>query len=137
MSGSIAIQLKKIVQDFENLSNRRLQAYQLTHSQFKIIKYLYRHQHPPINQGNVERYFSMSNPTVTGIVQNLEKKGWLRRQPDPTDSRSKLLILTEQSLAKEQEFNQLFMDMEEDLLAPLTVHERHALMALLTKLKPH
>ncbi|EHI75356.1 hypothetical protein STRCR_2243 [Streptococcus criceti HS-6] len=46
MSDSITIQLKNVMQNFENLSNRYLQAYQLIHSQFKIIKYLYRNQHP-------------------------------------------------------------------------------------------
>ncbi|EHI74840.1 hypothetical protein STRCR_2242 [Streptococcus criceti HS-6] len=72
----------------------------------------------------------MSNPTVTAILQNLKKNGWLKHQPDPTDSRSKLPILTEQSLAKEQEFNQLFRDMKGDLLVPLTLQERHSLMVL-------
>lgn len=39
----------------------------------------------------------MSNPTVTGILQNLEKKELIYRQAHPKDKRSKIIRLTDKA----------------------------------------
>jgi DNA-binding MarR family transcriptional regulator len=41
-----------------------------------------------------------SLPRVSQAVGRLEKRGWVRRTPDPTDGRYTLAILTEQGFAK-------------------------------------
>jgi DNA-binding MarR family transcriptional regulator len=41
-----------------------------------------------------------SLPRLSQVVSRLEKRGWVRRAPDPDDGRSTLAILTDEGLAK-------------------------------------
>jgi len=47
----------------------------LTVSQYKVIKYVLCNYEKGVRITDAEHYFSMTHPTVIGIVQNLEKKG--------------------------------------------------------------
>ena len=41
-----------------------------------------------------------SQPTMSNLVQRQEEQGWLRREPDPPDSRASLISLTEAGYAE-------------------------------------
>lgn len=81
-------------------ANQVLAPFDLTNTQYKIMKYLYANQDALIRQADIEEKFSMTNPTVTGIIRNLEKKGFVIRAENPVDKRSKLLVLTEQAMER-------------------------------------
>ena len=95
----IAILIKKLSLEIDKLSNPILEPHDLTHSQFKILKFLLINPENSVRQVDIEKFFSMTNPTVTGIVQKLEKKGLIERKINPDDSRSKILSPTEKTLA--------------------------------------
>ena len=48
----------------------------------------------PVFQRDVERAFSLSRSTATGILQLMEKNGFLLREPVAYDARLKKLVLT-------------------------------------------
>ena len=41
-----------------------------------------------------------SQPTMTGLVNGLAEKGWVRREPHPDDARSSLVTMTEEGRQK-------------------------------------
>ncbi len=41
-----------------------------------------------------------SQPTMSTLVQRQEESGWVRREPDPADSRASLISLTDAGLAE-------------------------------------
>ncbi len=129
-----AILIKKAALVIEKLSNHELAPYDLTHTQYKILMLLYREQHQPLRQIDIETHFAMTNPTVTGIIQNLEKKGLVRRIPNPEDKRSKLLMLTERAIAMQQELHALGESLEKQVTANLTEAESEQLILLLKKI---
>lgn len=57
----------------------------------------------------------MTNPTVTGLIQKLEKSGFVKRVANPEDKRSKLLELTEYAESKREKFIALADSIEQDL----------------------
>ena len=67
----------------------------MTMMQGWIIGYLYRNQKKEIFQKDLEAEFSIARSTATGILQLMEKKGYLMRQSVPNDARLKKLVLTE------------------------------------------
>ena len=69
------ILIKKAALEFDKNINAELEEYDLTHSQYRVMKYLYRNEGQGVRIVDLERFFSMSHPTAIGIVQNLEKKG--------------------------------------------------------------
>lgn len=130
----VAIQIKKTALVIEKISNHALAPYELTHTQYKILMLLYRKQDQPLRQIDVENHFAMTNPTVTGIIQNLERKRLVRRIPNPEDKRSKLLVLTERALSMREELYALGESLENQVTANLSENESRQLIELLHKI---
>ncbi len=129
-----AILIKKAALVIEKMSNHVLAPYELTNTQYKILMLLYRNPGRPIRQIDIEAHFFMTNPTVTGIIQNLEKKGLVQRIQNPDDRRSKLLTLTEQAVSMETELRALGESLEKQVTAKLTEDESQQLIVLLKKI---
>lgn len=130
----VAILIKKAALVIEKMSNHVLSPYELTNTQYKILMLLYRNPGRPIRQIDIEDHFAMTNPSVTGIIQNLEKKGLVKRIQNPDDKRSKLLTLTEQAVSMEKELHALGESLEKQVTEKLTEDENRQLIALLKKI---
>ncbi|MGT2907303.1 MarR family winged helix-turn-helix transcriptional regulator [Streptococcus dentiloxodontae] len=131
---TLSVLLKRASLDFDKFANQYLQVYQLSNTQFKILKYLYRKPVLTVTQKELEIYFSMTNPTVTGVLQNLEKKGYLYRQPNPADARSKVIALTDKALGFREKLLALGQDMDEQFTQALSSLEKEQLSYCLQKL---
>ncbi len=132
---NIAVMIKIASIMFEKIANPVLAEYDLTFSQFKILKYLIALKpDKPIRQKDLEDFFLMSNATVTGILNNLEKKGLIERRLNPEDKRSKLIVPTEKALGFTREFYDLNNKFNEELVAKLTNEEREEMCRLLAKI---
>ena len=130
----IAVLIKKLSLEIDKLSNPILEPYDLTNSQFKILKFLLNSPENSIRQVDVEKYFSMTNPTVTGLVQTLEKKGLIERKINPNDSRSKILCPTEKTMKMKNLLYKLGDELEKKFTSVLNPDEKKTLMQLLKKL---
>jgi DNA-binding MarR family transcriptional regulator len=74
---------------------------------------------------------------VSRAVIAMERKGLLRRQPDPTDQRRQLLFLTQAGRVLYRQYIPALRAREQALLACLTATERTRLDRLLDKLAAH
>ena len=75
--------------------NVTLQGLGITAIQSRVMFYIMEHSRQgPVFQRDVERAFSLSRSTATGILQQLEEKGLLRRESVPSDARLKNLVPT-------------------------------------------
>ena len=133
-TNKIAILIKKLSLEIDKLSNPILEPHDLTHSQFKILKYLLMNPEEPVRQVDIEHYFSMTNPTVTGLVQTLEKKELIERKTNPHDSRSKIICPTQKTLDMKELLYSLGEQLEDALTGVLTSEEKQELLTLLNKL---
>ncbi len=130
----VAILIKKAALEIEKLSNPILAPYELTNTQYKIMMLLYRNQDKSIRQTDIEENFSMTNPTVTGIIQNLEKKNLVQRIQNPDDKRSKLVVLTDKAISIREEIDGLGEILEAQVTENLTEEEYQQLITLLKKI---
>lgn len=130
----IVILIKKLALESDKRALAILAPAELTPSQFKIIKFLFWQGDTHIRQVDIEKHFSMTNPTVTGLLKNLEEKGWIRREANPEDSRSKIICLTDAALARKEELYAYGEQIEDALIHDLTEKEREMLEKLLKKL---
>lgn len=130
----VAILIKKTALVIEKLSNQVLAHYDLSHTQYKIMMMLYRNSDRAIRQTDIEEKFSLTNPTVTGIIQNLEKKHLVERVQNPEDKRSKLVCLTERAFSVRDELNLLGEALEEQVTEGLSEEECAQLCTLLNKM---
>ena len=128
----IAVLIKKLALEFDKIAIPALRPYDLTPTQFKIIKYLYEHKN--IIGIDIQNAFSMTNPTVTGILQNMENAGWIQREASSTDSRSKVIKLTKKPIDRKADLYELGDFLEKGFTKSLTRKEQTELLELLNKI---
>ena len=98
MNREIVFYLKKISQTMEKILNKELEIIDLTSMQAHVLIYLYKNKNNIINQRDIEREFELTNPTVNGILNRLENKGFIKRVVSHIDARNKVISLTDKSV---------------------------------------
>ena len=105
----------------------------VTRGQPKILMYLRG------NNGCMQRQMAedchMEPASVTGMLQNMEKRALLRREPDETDKRVQRVYLTEDGEALCARVEQVMLRLDERLLEGFSPEERESLFAGLERLK--
>lgn len=130
----VAILVKKAALEFDKVSNPYFSEYDLTASQYKIIKFLYAQPTRTARVVDLERQYSMTHPTTLGLLEALEKKGFTTRIDNPNDARGKLVALTEKADEMQSELEALGAKIEDKLTERLSDNEKNALVVLLQKL---
>ncbi len=74
--------------------NGHIRELDLTISQVNVLVSIASHRGEGVSQREIERELYLSNPTVTGILQRLEAKGFVTRVADEQDRRYKRVRLT-------------------------------------------
>ena len=132
------IDVGKFVKIFNNMldskANRDFRKWDLTCSQHAIIAYLFDHQSVETTQRDLEETFSLKNPTVTGLLNLLEKKGMIQRVTNPKDRRSNIIKLTEKSLALEKQLTASRKMAEDAILKGFTPDEKQQLESFMRRL---
>jgi DNA-binding MarR family transcriptional regulator len=76
-----------------------------------LLSYLSSYAPCPI--GEVLRVFGIRPSTMTSMLERLDQKGLLTREPDPDDRRSVRVALTREGKAVAERINRLVRDLEE------------------------
>lgn len=130
----IGILIKRASLELEKTALAILAPYGMNLTQYKIIVYLYNQPPASTRQVDLERAFSMTNPSVTSVLHTLVKKGLVRREENPKDRRSNTISLTEKAVDLREELEEAGGRLEEAVAANLTPKERAAMIALLKKI---
>lgn len=131
---AIGPRIKRISNAIDRQRTRDLEDLDLTSSQGMVLGYLVRHQEQSISPGELGTLFGMSHPTVTGILQRLEAKDFVRFEKDPEDRRRKRITVTERAMDCHARILKRFADTEECLAAGMSAAQREELLALLDQI---
>jgi MarR family transcriptional regulator, lower aerobic nicotinate degradation pathway regulator len=74
---------------------------------------------------------AMDRTTIVHVVDRFETLGYARRTRSAADRRSHALVLTERGEAALREARSLAREVEDIILSPLSLDERHMLLSLL------
>ena len=85
--------------------------------------------------GEIARILHLSPPSVSHLLRDLEKRGWIRRQPDPKDRRRWVLKLTPDGHGRLTAARDCLNAASERLIQRLSEAERRTLFTLLAKLE--
>ena len=98
---------KKVMEKYDKL-NRRIRRYfssfftgtSLTSIQALILHYIIvESEKKDIFPKDLEEFLEIKGSSITSLISNLERNGYLRRESLASDGRYKKLVLTEQTLA--------------------------------------
>ena len=109
---------------------------ELTAMQKHVLKFiLLETLHRDLYQKDIEEEFQIRKSTATGILQLMEKKGYIVRVSVPTDARLKQILLTNQGEDLYYEFRDHIQTMEKLLVQGMTEEEIDQLIFLLGKIR--
>ncbi|TSE35243.1 MarR family winged helix-turn-helix transcriptional regulator [Tepidimonas charontis] len=89
---------------------------------------------PGIDQRTLASRIAQDTSTTAGVVDRLQARGWLQRQPDANDRRVRRLVLTPEGQVTLRAVVPAMQRAQARILAPLTPAERALFMALLQRL---
>lgn len=96
ITDNVLISLRKIIQSIDIQSKHLMKKVGLTGPQLVILHEISKYDEAPI--GTIARAISLSQPTVTGILERLEKRALVSRRRDVIDRRRVLVRITDNGL---------------------------------------
>lgn len=105
---------------------------ELTSAQGHILVYLSHRTTPPCPK-DIEDVFHLAHPTVSGLLNRLEKKEFIRLLPDEKDKRCKRVYLLPKGEACHQRMHEVIRDTEARLTQSFTPDEQRQFTALLDR----
>jgi len=113
-----------------------LQPYGLSAQQGRIIGLIHSASGDdrPVVQLDIQIELGITGASTTSLLQGLERKGYITRRVSAADARAKELTITEKGRQLVDEFDNVFRDVEERLVAGLTADERAAASTLLRRM---
>jgi DNA-binding MarR family transcriptional regulator len=121
----------------DDMRERQLERYGLSQGKLYVLAYLFNEeimQKAPPGASDIAEALCVSPATITGLLDGLERDGYLDRSRSVQDRRALLIHLTEKGRRFLDEYMPQQTRRVEDWLAPLTSDERRELAALLSKL---
>jgi MarR family transcriptional regulator, repressor for mepA len=103
----------------------------LSHEQAFALGFL--EQNPGAIQRDIAQMTRTSAASVSSLLQGLERRGLIERRTEEGNERSKRVYATSAGSELIAGFDDAMLAAEDTILAPLDADERHALLALLTK----
>ncbi len=89
----------------------------------------------PLPPNEIAARLIISRATVTGLLDSLERRGYIERQPHASDRRMLLIALTEAGSAVAQQFREVVHRRQREWLGALSGAEQDQLLATLHRLQ--
>lgn len=112
--GDIGMLIKGINDQIERRANLRFRPFGLTLAQMRVLFYLRDREGERTTLRDIEEYFGVSHPTVTGILRRMEAKGLVTGEPDGADRRCRAV-----RLAGSEALDMALREMPPDRLEPM------------------
>lgn len=123
--------IKRISDYVETDANRELEQYGLTCSQARVLSFLLRRRGKMTIQKDIEDFFEIKHPTVIGIIQRMEAKGFVESAIDPDDKRQRIITVTDSAVELEKKLNKHSAEAEKRMVEGLSPDEVSDLKRLL------
>jgi len=113
--------------------DRRMKPLGLTRSQWWVINHLF--FHPGISQTNLAKLLDVGRATLGRLLDRLEAKQWIYRQPDDKDSRIKRVYLSDTVRPTLQTMRHEAKRTVDGALSSLSEKEQSQLFSMLYRMK--
>lgn len=102
--------------------------FDLTAVQFAALDAIY--THPASDQAHVAEWIGYDRATIGGVIDRLEKKGWIRRVVSEQDRRARELSLTSEGVRVRSELLPIVQALQKEILRSLSATERASFLKL-------
>jgi len=107
----------------------------LTEIQGLIIRYLHSNMSKDVFQKDIEEKFTIRRSTVTGVLQSMERNGYIIRETVPYDARLKKIVLTEKAINLHDQVMLEIEEFEKRITRNVSEEELEIFIQILNKFK--
>jgi MarR family transcriptional regulator for hemolysin len=124
--------LKELQTVMSQRFSEHLSAHGITRPQYEILMQLF--QTDGMTQADIAERCKKDAPTVTGVIDRLERDGFVERSKHPTDRRAHFVILTEKGKHLRDTIPNIRKAMQDQAMIGLTQKEFDRLREILHKI---
>ena len=123
--------IRRLHQQSTQVFTQRTQAagFDLTPVQYAALEAVY--ENPGTDQKRVAELIGYDRATIGGVIDRLEKKGWIRRVISERDRRARELSLTAKGNSIRLALQPIVQNLQADILLPLGEGEQAQLIGLI------
>ena len=133
INSNIGFLIHDVARLMRTMHDRRMAPLGLTRSQWWVINHLYFHE--GISQTELAGLLDIEKATLGRLLDRMETKGWVRRQQDENDKRTKRVFVGEKALEKLQVMRDLAAMTRDESMRSLSAEERDTLRVTLQRMR--
>jgi MarR family transcriptional regulator, transcriptional regulator for hemolysin len=130
---SIGFLISDVARLLRRVYDRRVEHLGLTRSQWRVLVHLYRRE--GCSQTELATILEIEKPTLGGLIDRLEAKGWVERRVDPGDLRAKRIVLTERVRPVIDDMERLARDVHSEALFGVSAEDSARMSRVLFAMK--
>jgi len=145
------LQLLRTGDEVFDVTERNMSQHEISHGRFSVLMLLWRSVQPraakllgadecvdgPRTPAELAEAAGVTRATMTGLIDTLERDGFVKREPDPDDRRMMSVRLTRAGERFLRDFLPGHFQAITGLMSPLSETERKTLVRLLGKVQQH
>ena len=128
----ICFKLNKVRRKIHRYYEGKLASFNITPVQFYVLSALWDKEEYKFK--DLARTLDMDGATLTGILDRLEKRGYIERKGDPADRRSVLVSLTRKSKEIKPQMIDIAQDLDKEFRDKVSPEEFQMLLKILDEL---
>ncbi|WP_145133108.1 MarR family winged helix-turn-helix transcriptional regulator [Paenibacillus sp. Y412MC10] len=130
-----SLYIKVIAQRVREIIDQLLKDHGLNSSQAILLSHIHQsiEEHIEINRKYLEKTMALSGPSVTNLLNGLEKSGFITRNSDPKDGRNLRIDITDKAKQFLSERSDAFSKSEELITQGMSDAEKAMFVSLLTR----
>lgn len=118
------MRFKQIDNALANNFNMELKDIDLTKTQTDVIGFLDRNKDKKITQKDIEIGLKLTNPTISGILNRMEEKGFVKRIIDESNKKCKIIELEPKAYEQFNKINEKAAEIEVRMSKGMTREEK-------------
>ena len=124
--------MNHIARQFAILLGEGLKPLGISPAQFPILLELW--QKDGLSQQELVERADLKQATIANTLARMERDGLITREPNPDDARSRLIMLTEQARALQQQSTEIAKAINQTALSDLSADEQKLFLEMVAKI---
>lgn len=121
----------------QKLSDRFFSRFGLTDVQFNILMILKEHGSAGLSQQELSEHLIVTKSNVVGLIDRLERGGYVKRMAHPSDRRFNQIVLTPSGGKLELKIEELYFAEVDRMMNSLTTSQKRAVIQAMERIREY
>ncbi len=121
----------------QKLSDRFFSRFRLTDVQFNILMILKEHRSEGLSQQQLSEHLIVTKSNVVGLIDRLERSGYVTREAHPSDRRFNQIVLTSKGEQLEARIEKLYFKEVDKMMNVLSAQEKRSVIRAMERIRDY